>query len=63
MIPFKVKIGFLPSVWSGPSLGAVSYSCSPAGEGPPPHILSPNEFTENIRQLLNKQKKTTIIIA
>ena len=38
MIPFKVKIGFLPSVWSGPSLGAVSYSCSPAGEGPPPHI-------------------------
>ncbi len=37
---------YLPTVYnkeehqvrSGPSLGAVGYSCSPAGEGPPPHF-------------------------
>ena len=28
----------LAAVLSGPSLGAVGLSSSPAGEGPPPHI-------------------------
>ena len=37
----KIIFQFLTSrrsVRSGPSLGGVGYSCSPAGEGPPPHI-------------------------